>query len=275
MPMNRALRATVVVLLLLMPAGGTMAWGFPDEPELPSEHKTQRRGRFELSKLADFNLEDGCLVVQFTPPEDWAKAEAVRTEIVGSSAQWTWRYVPGKSLSNGSVVSERSVQLWYRDTGDDKQDGYVKATLEAKGDRVTLIGTIRRGKEVLAVSYRSRPGMEGVELEIYLQENSEMTQQVLDSKGSSLEAIRAEHQLEVDELLAPLLQKLAQKNVLGPGAGDVYRLFDRIPAEVAVVQRLQELLPQLDSESVRERQQATEEMRKLGRPGVLAAMRQD
>lgn len=252
-----------------------MAWGFPDEPEMPSERKTQRRGQFELSQLAASNVEDGCLTVDLTLPDDWAKVDAVHADIVGSSAQWTWRYVLGKTLSNGSVLSERSVQLWYRDTGDDKQDGFVKATLQVKGERTTIIGTIRRGKEVLAVSYRSRPGTEGVELEIYLQENSEMTQQVLDTKGPSLEAIRAEHQLEVDELLAPILQKLAQKNVLGPGAGDVYRLFDRIPADAAVAHRLQELLPRMDSDSVRQRQQATDELKKLGRPGVLAAMRQD
>jgi hypothetical protein len=196
-----------------------MAWGFPDEPELPSEHKTQWCGRFELSKLADFTLEDGCLVVQLTPPEDWAKSEAVRADVAGSSAQWTWRYVPAKTLSNGTVVSGRSVQLWYRDTGDDKQDGYVKVTLETKGDRVTLIGTIRRGKELLAVSYRSRPGTDGVDLEIYLEENNEMTQQVLDAKGSSLEAIRAEHQLEVDELLAPMLQSWLRRMCWGRGRG--------------------------------------------------------
>ncbi|HEX2972808.1 MAG TPA: hypothetical protein VHP11_10775, partial [Tepidisphaeraceae bacterium] len=219
--------------------------------------------------------EDGRLVGQFRPPEEWAKVEAVRADVAGSSAQWTWRYAPGKTLSNGTVLSERTVHLWYRDTGDGQQEGYVRATVQAKGDRLTITGTIRRGKEVVAVSYRSRPEPDGVELEMYLQSNGEMTQQVLDTRGSSLEAIRAEHQLEVDELLSPILQKLAQKNVLGLGAGDVYRLFDGIRPDPTVMQRLEKLLPRLDSDSVRERQAATEELKKLGRPGVLAAMRQD
>jgi hypothetical protein len=71
--------------------------------------------------------------------------------------------------------------------------------------------------------------------------------------------------------VVPILRRL------GPGraAADVYRVFDKIPADPRVVREIRPLIARLDADDSRDRDAAARDLRRMGRPAMLAAMRLD
>jgi hypothetical protein len=105
-------------------------------------------------------------------------------------------------------------------------------------------------------------------------ENNRM-RQILTASATDLHHLRNDHPDEVRRYLAPLLRKITGQPVLQPGPGDVYRVFTAIPADPAVVARIESLLPGLTSLNPDERERATKSLRDLGPAGALAALRFD
>jgi hypothetical protein len=64
---------------------------------------------------------------------------------------------------------------------------------------------------------------------------------------------------------------------LGPAraGADVYRVFDKIPADPAAIRQIAPVIARLDAEDPRDRDAAQRELRTMGRAAMLAAMRLD
>jgi hypothetical protein len=231
-------------------------------------------GEHDLFDLVRYTWTDGWLDVEFLLPVDWAGPEAVRTDIKGSNATWIWKISAHRDGGDARSLSERVVELQYRDAGSENTDGHTRATLYSHDGYLMISGRLRQGDENIVVFYRGRTGGQA-ELEAYVQEDCALTRTLLTARGENLERMAAAHPEEVERYFTPLLRKISRTNLLGPGATDVYATFPEIHADDGIVSRVEQLLPVLDSPDVRDRERATRELALLGRQAVLAAMRWD
>lgn len=93
-------------------------------------------------------------------------------------------------------------------------------------------------------------------------------------QASDLLALLAQEPEMARKCLRPMFIALGNGSLLRPGATEVYRVFDHIPADAEVLNRLQtKLLPQLDAALFTEREAAHDALARLGRAGVLAVLR--
>lgn len=104
--------------------------------------------------------------------------------------------------------------------------------------------------------------------------NNQM-RQIVQAQAPDLNALIAQRPDEIRPHLGAMLRDLTGVDWLRPGATELYRVFARIPADLKVAQRIEALLPRLDSPAFAERELAGKELDALGRPGVLAALRVD
>jgi hypothetical protein len=95
------------------------------------------------------------------------------------------------------------------------------------------------------------------------------------AQASSLMQLRAEHPEPFRLYVLPLLAQFTDPSFLQPGAADVYSVFPEIPADQKIAEDLNQLIPQLDADDPIDREAASERLRQLGGPGVLAALRLD
>lgn len=100
-----------------------------------------------------------------------------------------------------------------------------------------------------------------------------MLEPLLSAQSESLQSLADEHTEEFEMYVAPTLKKLAQRNLFGPGAADVYGAFEKIQPDSGVMARLEKILPRFESDDVRQREEASRALAKLGSAGVAAAMR--
>lgn len=226
---------------------------------------------YELNSLVRYSCEQGRLLPQFTLPDAWNKGDVLRVPIKGSDAQWVWRVTPSKTPK--PTPADRIVEIWYRDPGHEKQNGFAKASVYSRGSYLAISAVVRIKDHSITLSLRSRNDAKTIEFEAYAEEDGQFMQQLVSAQGPSLETIRAEHQQEVDQLLGPLLRTLTHSNLLGPGPADVYRLFSTIEPDSRAVSRIRQLLPDLGSPEPSRRDKASDELATLGRAGVLAAIR--
>src|SRR5690606_29977938 len=91
----------------------------------------------------------------------------------------------------------------------------------------------------------------------------------------SLTAMRQEHPEEIRKYVAPLLATLNGFDVLRPGAADVYRVFNEIPASPEMIQKVEELLILIGSPIPDQRTAGSKALAELGRPAVLAVLRME
>lgn len=95
-------------------------------------------------------------------------------------------------------------------------------------------------------------------------------------RSTSPRQLLADRPTEVRRYLVPLLQLIDHgENPLGPGAGDVYRVFSDLPIDQDADKALAAILPGLSDPEPAVRQRASGALRDLGRRGVQAAMRLD
>jgi hypothetical protein len=93
--------------------------------------------------------------------------------------------------------------------------------------------------------------------------------------ASTLKQLQAEHPQEVRKYLIPMLHNLTGRNLLRPGATDVYRVFNALRPDPQVAKRLDDLLIRLESDVYAVRDQASKDLHSLGSGAVLAALRRD
>ena len=266
-------RTLVLTCLVLV----TIATDITSAEPIREENALQKArfvGRHDLFDLARFTWSNGWLDVNFLLPLDWAGPEGVRTTIDGSDATWVWKISPHRDGGDTRDMTERVVELQYRDAGDENADGHTRGTLYSHDGYLMISGRMRQGGENIVVFYRGRSGGQA-ELEAYVQEDCALTRTLLTARGENLEQMAGAHPEEVDRYFAPLLRKISRTNLLGPGAADVYAVVPEIPADAGVVSRVEQILPALDSPDESEREKATRDLAVLGRPGILAVMRWD
>jgi hypothetical protein len=266
-------RTLLLTCLLAVAAAAGAASAEPIREETTLQ-KARFVGQHDLFDLARFTWTDGWLDVSFLLPLDWAGPDGVRTAISGSRATWVWKISPHRDGGDTRDISERVVELQYRDAGDENADGHTRATLYSHDGYLMISGRMRQAGENIVVFYRARAGGQA-ELEAYVQEDCALTRTLLTARGENLEQMAGAHAEEVERYFAPLLRKVSRTNLLGPGAADVYAAFPSISADDGIISRVQQLLPALDSPDVSEREKATRDLAILGRPAILAFMRWD
>ena len=216
---------------------------------------------YRLEELIKFSLVDGMLHADVACGD--LPFGQSRFAVEGSSAIWVARSTLNAGFPMGQYVNVNQFnfdqtaegQTWH--TYINCSDSYL--TLNATGIGFTL-------------SYHQSNGM--VMLTAMRIENGRY-RQVLRLDAPSLLRLQSEHPEEVRQYLAPMLKRWTTQDLMSPGATDVYMVFGELPPPSDVAGKLTALLPALDSEVFSERDAASKELAKLGRPGVQAALRLD
>jgi hypothetical protein len=230
---------------------------------------------YELRQLLRFRIEEGYLTADFSMPTAMLQAQSTPLRIKGSRARWSVR--SGSEMPSGhfGLPSGTVVQINYRDTCGEDEDGFVEATVYSSGGLLSITGRTRLDGDMVSFAYHGRRDYSSAQLEASIARKDHWNEPLVTIYGDSLRELYAEHGLEVDRYLGPALRKLSQTNLLGPGAADVYGAFSSImPAEQALDQ-LRQALALLDAVDVDQRQQGSAALARLGSAGVLAAMRLD
>jgi hypothetical protein len=160
--------------------------------------------------------------------------------------------------------------------------GRTRATAEPRLSRVMLMGRgfYLRGRstsdeKMYQIDFRSYADKTNVSLSV-----REMSRgrrgAVMSMEAADLQHIRHERPVEVRTYLEPLLREICDgRNPLRPGAGDVYRAFESIPADSAALERVKRIVESFDALEPATRDAASAQLNQLGRAEVLAAVRID
>ena len=195
----------------------------------------------------------------------------IRIEIEGSKATWVVqqaRVLQQPNFPNGMTI----VNLAFYDFERPDDEGPYMVNLNLNNKMLNLGANFGPGNDVYAVSY--------VQANNTAQMNWTAMQNNQFRAGGNMAAptllqLRADHPEDVRKNLEPVLRDLTGVNWLRPGVADVYRAFEGIQPDMKVVEKLNEILPRLDSLSFPERETASGELASLAAPGVLAAVRVD
>ena len=102
---------------------------------------------------------------------------------------------------------------------------------------------------------------------------------VLSMEAGDLQQLRRDRHEEVRKYLEPMLIEICggggPRNPLRPQAGDVYRVFESIPADSAALERVKRIVDSFDALEPVAREAASQQLNQLGRAEVLAAARLD
>jgi hypothetical protein len=221
-------------------------------------------GTFKLEDLIHFSLVDGRLQSEWVGKLPPAQGQR-RIKIEGSDATWLVNY-----FNNGPTVFYTLSRFDF----DGPADGLwmIQFSFQQASHVTNIFAQGGETSEIARLFYIQTP--DTVTLNISTMENNRL-HPMLNTRSDDLFHLRADHPAEVSRHLLPLLRNLTGQPILRPGAGDVYRTFTTIPADPAVTRRIDVLLPGLSSIDPVERDRATESLRELGAPGVLAALRYD
>lgn len=220
-------------------------------------------GHYPLTQLLHIGLSDGVLTGELVA-ELGNQVAPYRIEVENSTALWTVRKRVIGAGSQYVIVSRfdfdaAADEFW--STGLTLRAGYFAVNAicgdTATGMRVRLTQsngtlsftctTIDRGSQRLFVN----------------------------ASAATLKQLQSEHPQEVRKYLMPILRKLTGRNLLRPGATDVYRVFEKIQPSPQMARQLDELLVRLESDVYAVRDRASKDMASLGAMAVLAALRRD
>jgi hypothetical protein len=244
-------------------------------PAGPTGRNGDYGATYRMPQVIRFSMDRGWLNAVANPPKDLVTGEETAVRIDGSRAFWTVRAFPATSADE-----DPTVELTYRDRGEPTDAGHCTASLQSRGGYLAISGFLRadgngNNGELVYVLYRAWREAEMVQLEVYQQENGELSRTLLTARGPSMLQMWATHPFEMERYVAPVLKKLTRRNVLGPGPADVYAAFPAIRSDAQAFRRLAAILPDLDDPDATKRDAASAKLFTLGRPGVLCAMRID
>lgn len=262
------------------PAAESLASAAPTtQPATQPAGPTGRNGdcgaTYRMPQIIRFSMDRGWLNAVADPPKGLVTGEEMAVRIDGSRAFWTVR-----AFAAAGPQEEPIVELTYRDRGEPTDDGHCAASLQSRGGHLAISGFLRVGGngsdgELVYVLHRAWRDAEMVQLEVYQQENGELSRTLLTARGPSIVQMWTTHPYEMERYVAPVLKKLTRRHLLGPGAAEVYAAFPSIKADQQSFRRLAAILPELDDPDAAKRDAASERLMTLGRPGVLCAMRID
>jgi hypothetical protein len=215
---------------------------------------------YRLEDLIKFSLADGMLRADVASRD--LPFGLSRFAVEGSSAIWIARSTPNAGFPTRYV----NVHQYNFDQTD---EGQIWRTELTCSDSYLTLNSYGVG---FTLSYAQSNGM--VMLTAMRIENGRY-RQLLRLDAPSLLRLQSEHPEEVREYLKPMLKRWTNQDLLSPGATDVYIVFGELPPPSDAAGKLAALLPALDSELFSERDAASKELAKLGRPGIQAALRLD
>lgn len=195
---------------------------------------------------------------------DSPKPTEVRLKLGGSSADFLLRQ---------HCISPRAstITLERFDPDAYHSDRLWSASFASRENYLLLKGHGGIRSDVYYINLIQQPGR--VTMSVYPMVNGAQGRKLPTASATDLADLRKRYPVEVHRYLAPLVQTIAGRDLLRPGAADVYRAFPEIqPAEEAR-ERLAQVCHQLDSEDPAERERGSAQLRLLGAEGVLAALR--
>jgi hypothetical protein len=220
-------------------------------------------GHYPLSQLLHIGVTDGMLNGELVA-ELGNQVTPYRIDVENSTAMWTVRkrvigagsqYVivtrfdfdaPADELWS-TVLTLRAGYFAVNGMSGDTGSGLRVRLTQANGTLSFTCTTIDRGSQRMFVN----------------------------ASAATLKQLQLEHPQELRRYLMPMLRKLTGRNLLRPGATDVYRVFDQIRPAPPVVKQLDDLLVRLESDVYAVRDQASKDLASLGSAAVLAALRRD
>ncbi len=215
--------------------------------------------QYKQSELTHLKLVNGQLHAELLPGMPNSQ---VRIGVIGSKSLWVGNMQPNLQSFTGSI------QRFDFDQLDDNQYYLTSLSIYPGGMNLQVNGIGRYA------SLQAAPGR----VLLYVMETDKetgQTKQTVMLNEQSLQELRSKHPQEVRRILVPILVRLCGENPLSPGAGDIYGALTELQPDAAATQAIRGLLPRLDADAISERDAATAELQKLGRAGVLAAMRMD
>ncbi len=221
-------------------------------------------GTFKLTDLVHFSIVDGRLKGEWVS-NSFPMGPTKRVKIEGSDATWLVN-----RFNNGASPYFNLTRYDF----DGPPEGFWMTQISCQ-EGMNVTSMYAQGAEncdIMQLQFSQQPNM--VTLNLYGVQNN-LRQAVLNSHASDLQQLRNEHPDEVSRHLIPLLRKMTGQPLLRPGSGDVYRVFTSIPADPAVMQKIESYLPAMTSIDPIEREKAMKLLRDLGDAGALAALRFD
>jgi hypothetical protein len=221
--------------------------------------------RLRTSNFLRITVKDGIVdekLLMDLPDEDSTQ----RVEVEGPSSVWT---VQKRNIGNAGDLVYITIDRYDFDAPPDQ---YWRTST-----RITPGGLMfyaARGDNVKGFRVRLTQSKGSVSFNCWKMDQG-LQQVIFHAAAPSMKELVARHPNESRQYLSPLLHHLTGRFLLRPGAGDVYRLFDKIPADRAVMKKLDQVLLKLESDSFPVREQGAKELSALGGPFVLAAMRRD
>lgn len=233
-----------------------------------SQREDQRRnvidapdgGIARMSDLIRFSVVEGHLQSEWVGKTTSRQPRRMRIE--GSDATWLINHI---ATTTGAFYS---VTRYLFDGPEDDFWMVQFSTQEGLGN-TTIIAQGGETCDLISLAFTQVP----TGITLMLNERGINRRRMI--TASDLDELRRKHPDEACRYFLPLLRAMTGQPILRPGAGDVYRVFTDIPADVAVTHRIDALLPALGSADPAERDRATAALTALGRPGVLAALRYD
>jgi hypothetical protein len=268
--MNSTSRAIALLLLLLAAALRAQVAAISPAAATSSRQSARQMmeslpvdGHYALSQLLHIGVTDGVLNGELLA-ELGNQTAPYRIEVENSTALWTVRKRVIGAASQYVIVS--------------------RFDFDAPADEVwSTVLTLRPG--YFAVNSMSGDNATGMRVRL-TQANGTLSftcttidrgsqRMFVNASAATLKQLQSEHPQEVRRYLMPMLRKLTGRNLLRPGATDVYRVFDKIQPSPPVAKQLDDLLVRLESDVYAVRDQASKDLASLGAGAVLAALRRD
>ena len=193
---------------------------------------------------------------------------AQRIKVIGSEATW----VLGAAGMGINITS-----LEYINPAQLEGDGIWNAVLNVRPG--SLFITIRRGwkspTEYHTITQRKDSFNVIVRNSLPRLPGAPLGGQMQSLRAESFEQFRQKSPAEFEQYVKPVVELLGLAGLLKPGPADIYRVFSEIQPSPESERRLLEIVAALASVDPAQRTAASQQLEKLGPPGVLAALRLD
>jgi hypothetical protein len=223
-------------------------------------------GTWHESRLVSFNTAGGRMVADFHLPDGLVKQFADPAPLIinlqGSPHLWALHRRKAGTLDSG--LSYVSLTCWaMTDNGP-----FQRFSLASDGSSVTVSAQELVGHPLWQSSFQLVQGERACTVSYRLAADKFQPRRIELANWSHL-------QMRFPDVFAKVVVPVLRR--LGPGrAGvDVYRLFDKIPADPRITRDVLRLIKRLDADDVLERDATVRELRTMGRPAALATLRLD
>ncbi len=266
----------IFALLMLLLASTALAESREDRAfalvkRLPAQEqefltKAKYAGHYSLWRLVTYTTQDGRLVANFHLPEELSRQftdpAPLIVSVEGSPHLWT------VSRSKSGTLDQGLSMITLTCYAPDEVRPFNRFSLSSDGHRIMVWGAQMAGHPMVQQTLSLTEADRSIVIRWHLAFNGYANKDVKITELAQLPS-RAPNILE--RYLMPILRRLGPARA----ASDVYRVFDQIPADPKITQKVIPLLNKLDSDDTATRDAATAALKAMGPPAMLACMRLD